>query len=193
MNSNKFLKFLCSIPVILIFLYFIPFLGICLTLFRFYVYKNNKYYSTSIILILIGALLLMPKAINLLLDLINLNVAIPYLNDIVNADIYANIIKYSKLLLSFGIILLIVSIIFRNLFNKITNKLSSGIGSYINKIEQRDAEISRKNDMIMKEKQEKAKNTHVVNCPKCGADNIFSQKIGRCKYCRTKLEYTENK
>lgn len=134
----------------------------------------------------------MPKAITLLLDLINMNVIIPYLSDIVNADIYANIIRYSKLLLSFGIILLLIIIISRNLFNKINNQLSNGIGSYINKIEKRDAEISRKNDIIMKEKQEKAKNTHVIICPKCRADNIFSEKIGRCKYCRTKLEYTES-
>ena len=55
MNKNSLFKLLCSIPVILVFLYFIPFLGICLMLFRCYIYKGkkNSLYSTLFIFIII--------------------------------------------------------------------------------------------------------------------------------------------
>ena len=38
----------------------------------------------------------------------------------------------------------------------------------------------------MKEKREIAKNTHVIHCPYCGADNLFTEQIGTCKFCRRK-------
>ena len=41
MKNNLFIKILCSVPVILVVLYFIPFLGICLLLFRRFVYQNK--------------------------------------------------------------------------------------------------------------------------------------------------------
>ena len=41
----------------------------------------------------------------------------------------------------------------------------------------------------MKEKREKAKNTHIVYCPYCGADNMLTSNVGRCKYCRRRIEY----
>ena len=42
MKKNLLLKFLSSLPLILIMLYFIPFLGICLILFRYFVNDNKK-------------------------------------------------------------------------------------------------------------------------------------------------------
>ena len=62
MNNNRLFKLLCSIPVILVFLYFIPFLGICLMLFRCYIYigRKNNLYST---LFICGILILLPKII----------------------------------------------------------------------------------------------------------------------------------
>ena len=48
MKNNLFIKILCSIPVILLFLYFIPFLGVCLILFRYFIYDNKKRIETPI-------------------------------------------------------------------------------------------------------------------------------------------------
>ena len=45
--------------------------------------------------------------------------------------------------------------------------------------------------MKMQEKRERAKNTHVVYCPYCGADNMLTEKTGICKFCRRKIEYKE--
>ena len=89
--------------------------------------------------------------------------------------------KYSKLLITTGVIFLIISFI----INSILYKLENSIKSYISNQEKREAEISQKNNLIMKEK---VKNTSVVYCSYCGADNMLTCHIGTCKYCRRKIK-----
>ena len=89
MRNNIFIKLLCSIPVILLMLYFIPFLGICLILFRLFVYSDKRKKSTPIIILITGILCLLPKGIELLTNAINVDITkIPYLNDILTSDYY---------------------------------------------------------------------------------------------------------
>ena len=190
MSENKFFKLLCSLPVVLIVLYFIPFLGICLILFRYYVYRGNKYYKTPTLLLVCGILLLIPKLTDSIIKMLKLdNVEIPYLNSIITSDIYTKLLSYSKLLVTVGIIFLILSFIFRNVFNKLSNKVNSGIRNYMEQDLKKDYEIRKENDMKMQEKREKAKNTHVVHCPYCGSDNMLTEQTGTCKFCRRKIEY----
>ncbi len=192
MTNNKLIKLLCSIPIILILLYFIPFLGICLILFRFYVYRNEKQYKTSIILIVSGILLLIPKIINIILKTFKLNnIKIPYLNTILSSNVYTKLLSYSKLLIIVGIVFIIISYIAKNIFNKVTEKLNTGLKSYIQNEEKKDYEIRQKNDLIMQEKREKAKNTHVVVCPHCGSSNILTEQTGKCKHCRLPISYKD--
>lgn len=188
---NKFLKILCSLPIILIVLYFIPFLGICLILFRYYVYRSRKkYYSTPIYLLVCGLLILIPQAINSIIKMLNINsIEIPYLNTIITSDIYVKLISYSKLLITISIIFLILSFIFRNVFNKVSSKLNSSIKNYMEQDLKKDYEIRKENDLKMQEKREKAVNTHVVRCPYCGSDNMLTQQTGTCKFCRKNIEY----
>lgn len=189
MSENKFLRLLCSIPICLLVLYFIPFLGVCLTLFRFYIYRNRKYYSTSVFIIVFGALLWIPKLIDFIIKTAKINVEIPYLNTILTSDLYPKFISYSKFLICFGVIILILSVIFRNAYNKLMNKLNSGVRNYIQQDMQKDYEIRKENDMKMQEKREIAKNTHVVKCPNCGSENMLTAQTGTCKFCRQHLEY----
>lgn len=94
MSENKFFKLLCSLPVVLIVLYFIPFLGICLILFRYYVYRGNKYYKTPALLFVCGILLLIPKLIDSIIKMLKLdNIEIPYLNSIITSDIYTKLLS----------------------------------------------------------------------------------------------------
>lgn len=186
MNENKFFKLLCSLPIILIILYFIPFLGICLILFRFYIYRNNKQYKTPILLLLCGLLLLIPKLLDSIMKFLKLSSdEIPYLNNIMNSDIYIKLLSYSKLLITLGIIFLILLFILKNVFNKV----NTGIRNYMAEDLKKDYEIRKENDLKMQEKREKAKNTHVVYCPYCGADNMLTEQTGICKFCRRKIEY----
>lgn len=190
MKSNLLFKMLSSLPVILITLYFIPFLGVCLIILRYFMYSNNKRISTPIYIIGVGFLVLLPKGLNLILDItkIELN-TIPYLKDIVNTELYnVDFINYSKRLISVGVIFLIISFALKTTFDKLSSKLNSTIINYINETKKRDAEISKQNDMEIKLKQEKAKNTSYVKCPNCGSDNLLGEKFGTCKYCRRKIE-----
>lgn len=187
MRDNILLKILCSIPVILVTLYFIPFLGVCLLIFRYIVYYYDKRrISTPYYLVSIGLIILIPKLVQYIFKTFNLKTSIiPYFDTIINSNLYnIDFIKYSKLLIILGIIFLIIT----SIVSSFVDKTKSYVKSYIANQEKRNDEISRKNDLIMKEKREIAKNTSVVICPYCGADNMLTEKTGTCKYCRRKIE-----
>lgn len=182
MRENLFIKLLVSIPVVLIFLYFIPFLGVCLLLFRFFVYNGRKNIFTSAILLGLGILILVPK----LLLLLKINISnIAYLGKFVNSNLYkVDFIKYSKFLITLGIIFLILTVV----FNKLFSRFGSLLGQYIKEVENQDREIRKENNLKIQEKQEKAKHTSYVRCPYCGSDNLLTEKTGVCKFCRRTIE-----
>lgn len=140
-----------------------------------------------------GLIILIPELINNVLDLLNIDVSlIPFLSNIIGTDIYTKLLKYSKMLIILGIVFSVLTFIFRNIFDNLKNQTARGIKAYIQESERKSEEISQKKDLIMKEKQEKAKNTYVVYCPYCGADNILTSNIGTCKYCRRQIVAKEN-
>lgn len=192
MNENKIFKILCSIPVILITLYFIPFIGVILILFRYYVYRNEKYYKTPLILLICGLLLLIPRVVNSVIKILKFNVEdVPYLKVVLDSAIYLKLLSYSSYLIIVSIIFLIISFIFRNTISKINGIISSQIFNYGSKLQEDSYKIRKENDLIMQEKRERAQNTHVVFCPYCGSDNMLTEKTGTCKFCRRKIEYKE--
>ena len=183
MKNNFFIKLLCSIPVILIFLYCFPFLGICLILLRYYIYSYKNRIFLPILLICLGFLIISPSGIIKLSNIFNFKTLSIF--EMLDTKIYSlNLIKYSKLLMTIGIIFLVLFSLFNNLFNK----LELFISAYIADREKKDFEIRKENDMKMQEKRETLKNTHVVHCPYCGADNMITSNIGTCKYCRRRIE-----
>lgn len=141
----------------------------------------------SIYIVGIGILILIPKALNLILDVAKVDITtIPCLKDIIGAELYnVDFINYSKRLICVGVIFLIISFVLNTIFDKVSSKLNSGIRDYINET-QRDAEISKK-WYGNKNQTRKAKNTSYVKCPNCGSDNLLGEKYGTCKYCRSKL------
>ena len=189
MKNNIICKILSSMLLILIMLYFIPFLGICLLLFRYFMYNEKKRIGTSIIIVLIGVLIIIPKIFSLIFNVIELdNDIVMYLNNIINSEIYSiNLTNYSKLLICVGIISLVLLYVGKIIINKINSKVNNGIIKYIDKNEERNREIAKENDLEIRIKQEKAKNTGYVKCPNCGSDNLIGDKFGTCKYCRSKL------
>lgn len=185
MKNNLFIKILCSIPVILVTLYFIPFLGICLLFLRRFVYQT-KTIKTYILLLVCAVLILIPKTVDLIIKKLELSkIKIPYLEKIISSGIYSNLLTYSRLLIILGVVFIILSYILRNIFDKV----NSGIRNYMEQDLKKDYEIRKENDMKMQEKRERAKNTHVVYCPYCGSDNMLTEQTGTCKFCRRKIEY----
>lgn len=158
---KEIIKILASFPIILLSLYFIPFLGIILILLRFFL-NLDKSFKYSITLVVLGTIVFI-------------------LSKILK---YNNFISFSKILIIMGVILIIGAFIFKNCFEKI-NVLGR---KYMENKLKKDYEVRKQNDMKMQEKREKARNTQVVRCPYCGSLNTLTEKIGTCEYCRRKLE-----
>lgn len=143
-------------------------------------------------LIIVGILIYLPIVIGEILEIANLKSdTIPYLNEILDSSMYIELVSYSKLILTVGIIFLVISLILKKVFDKTSNFIKSYAMSSISAHEKTMAEVSKQNDMEIKLKQERAKNTHVVYCPHCGADNMLTAKVGKCKYCRRQIQYEE--
>ena len=188
MIKNSFLKILTSLPVILVALYFVPVLGILLIVLKF-VTTTNRNNSTATILIITGLLLQIPNLLNKLSEVLKFN--IPYLDKIVEHEIYEKLTSYGIKLLIIGVVLFIITTVFNKMFAGIKNTLTNTMNDYVNKSIEQDREIDKENNMEMKEKQEAAKNFHVIHCPHCGADNIVTDNVTRCKYCRKGLQVKE--
>lgn len=184
MRNNFFTKVLSSIPVILISIYFSPFIGFCLLVLRYFTYKKKL--SVANVLIIVGVIILIPKGLSYIFDWFKGDVgSIPYYDSIINSEIYnVNFINYSKNLFIVGIIYMIIF----SLVDRISSKINMSIGSYIKGSYEKDIKISEKNDLKMKEKTERAKHTRVVKCSSCGADNMLTSEVGTCKYCRKKIK-----
>lgn len=176
MKNNAIAKILSNIILILIALYFIPFLGLCLILFRFAMYPKKRM-STCIWFVILGLLSFAPKIISLVYKDLRLN-------NFINSDLYIKFIEFGKLSITIGIIFIIMSIILEKLGIKAFNMFNN----YIKKEEQKNYEIEKENNLIMQEKREKAKNTRVIKCKSCGASNIVMDAYGVCKYCRRPLQ-----
>lgn len=182
MYGSKFIKLLCSIPAILIMLYYIPFLGICLLIFRTIMYDAKKDYNTQLILIICGLLILVPT----LLDSFKLNSA--YLDAINNSDIYPELMNYSKLLIIVGVIFMFLTYAFNKIFSSLSTKLHEGLTKAYNDSVENDYKAKKEVQEKIASEREKVKNYHVVKCPNCGADNEVYKAGTSCKYCRTKLK-----
>ena len=118
MRNNIFVRIITSMPIILLTLYFIPVLGVILALFRGLVYKNVTKYSS--IFIFIGFILLIPALVDFIMGLFSISSKdIPYLSNIMSSKFYTNdLIDYSKLLITIGVLYIIVSLIARNALNR---------------------------------------------------------------------------
>lgn len=162
---------LANIILILLVLYFLPFLGICLLIFRKFYFKNQNKGFDNYLLLIVGLIIFI---IN------NLNVTIPYISEFFKTDMF---LKYSKRLITLGVIFIIIHYLVKRWLNYLVNFVQN----YLRESEKQDLEIKAQNDLKMQEKREKAKNTKYIKCPYCGADNLVSEKIGVCSYCRRKI------
>lgn len=186
MYARNFIKLLCSIPIILITLYYIPFLGICLLLFRTFIYDAKKDYNTQLILIICGILILFPYGAKALFD--SLKIDFTYLDSINNSDVYPKLMDYSKLLIIVGVIFMLLTYAFNKIFGDLSSKIHEGLTKAYNDSVENDYKAKKEVQEKMANEREKVKNYHVVKCPNCGADNEVYKAGTSCKYCRTKLK-----
>jgi len=191
MKDNLIFKILCSYPVILITLFFMPVIGIILIFFRFYMYRD-RIFRIPITILVVGLVLLIPKLLDYIFDLIKFDSSkIPYFDTVVDSAIYDRLIGFSKFIIAASIIILIVSFIVKNIASKLDVKAEQAVKNYVERQEAKELEIHEKNDLLVKKRASEANNTHVVKCPSCGGYNTLVYNTGTCKYCRRKIQYKE--
>jgi len=89
MKGNFWIRLLTSLPIILLLLYYLPFLGICLLLFRYFFSRLKMRFFTSFFLLVFGLVLLIPNGILMISRLIEKDIVKSlYLTDVVNSLFY---------------------------------------------------------------------------------------------------------
>ena len=188
---NKITKILCSVPVILILLYFLPPLGVLVFLARYLFYGNRHFFRAPICITLCAGIIALPYGLEQLLRLLHVEANIPYLYDILNWEHYQDLLSFARFSFIVAVIILIVTSLLRKLIDTLSSKISQFIGQYYAERQQRDDAITKENDLKLKEKAltSKQKTPHVVKCPHCGKTNSIIGTVGKCKSCRSAIEY----
>ena len=191
----KLIKFLCSIPVILLLLYFLPPLGVIVFLARYLVNGDRHFFRAPVVIAIISLILLIPQGLYLANQNFNLGLTIPYLNEVINSEIYPKIADFAKFSFIVAVVILIVTYLLRSFLGGLSSKFSQLLGSYFSAKQAEEAKIAQENDLKLKEKAitSKQKTPHVVKCPHCGKSNSIIGTVGKCISCRTPIEYKEPK
>lgn len=187
----KIANILFSIPIILLLLFFLPPLGVIVLLARYAVLGVRHFFRAPVTIVAIGLIIALPFGLDWLIKAVHADITIPFLSDIVNWEYYPKLLDFAKFSIIVAIIVLIVTILLRNLISAISGKVSRLIGGYYSDMQKRDTAIAKENDLKLKEKaiESKQKTPHVVKCPHCGKTNSIIGTVGECKACRSAIEY----
>ena len=191
MRKNLLIKIICSFPVILVVGYFVPAIAVILSLFRYVVYGKTHFFRTPIVLLIAGLICLLPRGLELAMTNFNFNLDIPYWTEIMAHPLYPKFTDYGKFLAIFSVILLVVTYVLRSFIEGLSNKFSSLASSYYQDRATREDQIEKeaKLESKIKEIESKQKTPHAVKCPHCGKTNHITGTVGRCKACRSAIEY----
>ncbi|MBR6098057.1 hypothetical protein IKP94_04940 [Candidatus Saccharibacteria bacterium] len=194
-SINSFIKLICSLPVVLVVLYFVPVLGVIMLIARYFIYGNKHFYRAPIVLIILGLLCLLPRGIDAAIHSFNLSFSVPYLSEILSYELYPKFADFGKFIFILGVVALIVSYLLRSLINTVSSKISRAVGEYASVKQQEEFEIRKENDLKMREKEitSAQKTPHAVKCPHCGKTNSIIGTVGKCKSCRSAIEWHAKK
>lgn len=190
-STNGLVKLICSLPVVLIVLYFLPVLGVIMVIARYFIYSERHFFRTPVVLMLAGLILLVPRGLQLATENFNLGFTIPYLSDILNFELYPKLADYGQFILIVGIVVLIVSYLLKSFISGLSNNIRSMMSQYASTKQAEEVEIRKENDLKLREKEitSKQKTPHVVKCPHCGKTNSITGTVGKCRSCRSAIEY----
>ena len=190
-STNGLVKLICSLPVVLIVLYFLPVLGVIMVIARYFIYSERHFFRTPVVLMLAGLILLVPRGLQLATENFNLGFTIPHLSDILNFELYPKLADYGQFILIVGVVILIVSYLLKSFISGLSNNIRSMMSQYASTKQAEEVEIRKENDLKLREKEitSKQKTPHVVKCPHCGKTNAITGTVGKCRSCRSAIEY----
>lgn len=190
-STNGLVKLICSLPVVLIVLYFLPVLGVIMVIARYFIYSERHFFRTPVVLMLAGLILLVPRGLQLATENFNLGFTIPHLSNILNFELYPKLADYGQFILIVGVVILIVSYLLKSFISGLSNNIRSMMSQYASTKQAEEVEIRKENDLKLREKEitSKQKTPHVVKCPHCGKTNSITGTVGKCRSCRSAIEY----
>ena len=187
----KVANIIFSIPVIILLLFFLPPLGVIALLARYVILGKRHFFRAPVCIMVFALILTIPFCLNWLINALHLSFNIPYLQDIINSEYYSRLLEFARFSFTTAAIVLIVTLLLRNIIEQISSKLSQLINGYYSDLQKRDEKIAKENDLKLKEKAitSKQKTPHAVKCPHCGKTNSIIGTVGKCKSCRSVIEY----
>lgn len=182
-------KLICSLPVILITLYFVPPIGIILTIARLFIYGSYRYYRVPAAILVVALLCLVPRAYELLQQ--NFGVNIPFLQFLVDFrlhPLYQKLTDFGRWVAIFSLIMFVVSLIL--------GKVATAVSGALRMARMASSERSTNTNKPGLTPDNPAKHQtdqttpHVVKCLNCGKANHITGTVGTCKACRSAIEWT---
>ena len=180
----KVANIVLSLPVILVALCFMPILGIILLLVRMYICPYYKNYRFNISIAICGLLILVPKILS------NLKLNIPYLDDVLKNDIYKEVLKHGKFIIIVGVVLFLVTLIYRTALENLKSTAMAAAAIGIGKEARKEISENRKkiDEYEYEEKEKELKKLTEYHCPYCGGLTKSLKGVEKCKYCNKEVK-----
>ena len=182
-------KLICSLPVLLATLYFVPPLGVILTISRYFIYGSYRYYRVPAVLLIVGCLCLAPRLYELLQQNIGDSVPVfqPFI-DFRNHQLYQKVTDFGRFIAIFSIIMLILSQLLKNIIGKASSALRMLQEANSNSSNSQQNKSTLTHDNPAKHQTDQT-TPHIVKCQNCGAATQIIGTVGKCKSCRKPLEW----
>ena len=198
-------KIVFSLPVIFAALYFVPPIGIVLTIARLFVFGTYHYHRVPAAILIVALLCLIPRGYELLQN--NFGDSVPVFQPFIDFrahPFYAKLTDYGRWTAIFSLITLVLSILLRR-FIEATSSFFKSIQRASDAATKLKAENNKplpRNGDEIKEKynntskkatENDQKTPHIVKCPNCGKINHVLGTVGKCKACRNLIEWQPKK
>ncbi len=179
----KIAKIILSLPIILVALCCIPALGVILLLVRMYEYPYYKNYRFNISLAICGLLIMTPKLLS------KSKIDIPYLNDVLNNDIYIEVSKHGKFIIIIGIILFLVTYIYRTTQESLKHAAIAAAAIQMGNEGRKEFSANKKKieENEYEEEIKEFKKITEYHCPYCGGLTKSTKGVEKCKYCNREV------
>ena len=189
-------KLICSLPVIIITLYFVAPLGVALTIARLFIYGSYRYYRVPFAILIVALLCLAPRGYELLQqNFSNITPVFQPFIDFRAHPMFAKLTDFGRWTAIFSIIMLIAS----QILSKVANFVSQAIrmASMGNSTRATSGTEQKRTPVMRKDGREADPSDqatpHVVKCPNCGKANHIIGTVGNCKACRSAIEWSAKK
>lgn len=192
-------KLICSLPVLLVTLYFVPPLGVVLTIARLFIYGSYRYYRVPAVILVVALLCLAPRGYELLQQ--NFGESIPVFQPFIDFrahPLFAKLTDFGRWTAIFSVIMIIASLALGKVANLVSQALRMArMASSASRANAGSDSSTRKTPVMQKDGREAdpsdQSTPHVVKCPSCGKANHIIGTVGTCKACRSAIEWHAKK